>query len=836
LLEAEPRTILGRNHSIDEHRGCAIVRRLGVAAVSAALIGTIAAVVPAGMASADVSGTTLPDPIADVCAAAGSTGCWRYTSIQDIPAGPLGPLPVAQGSTLQLTPASTPWLASAAWYNTPISIQGKAIEASYTAYIDSAASATVHRDGLAFALIEGHLPESDVGNNQPAPVPFPANPLTGVEYGAGGNGLGFSGFDGDTGNTDGRKNLGVVLTTSADDANNGGDQLFNANRVGLLKGQAWPLTNPPGPGEQDPHVRTGRWYGGSPQEVAPSIYGLSTNARPVRMGVQLVPVSAGVWHAKVTVDGTLKLDANVNLPNTVYFGFTAGTGEFPQRHAISDVTIKYGTLSAPTVSANPGSVNFGTVTIGQTSTQNVVLKNNSALPVGLTAAQAPGFSVTGLPATLDAGASTTVQASFTPSAAGSTVNGTFTINVTGPDGTSATPIALTGVGSTVAPPVTGGAPYNAVTPDRILDTRTSGGPIGPNGVRSVKVTGAKGVPEGAGAVVLNVTVTQPTETGYITVYPTGTTPPTASSLNFVAGQDVANLVTAKVGTNGQVDIYNFAGDTQVLFDVVGWFPASLASSPATLAAEATQGGQFVPLVPERILDTRNAIGASAPLAANSSLDLQVTGRGGVPADGVAAVVMNLTGTNTTAPGYLTAWPTGTKQQTTSNLNFGPGQSVPNLAVVPVGTGGKVSIYNFDGTTDVLADVVGYYTASGVTVAGGGLFHAMSPVRFLDTRQTGGTLGTDITTTLAVSGVHGVPADAVGLVMNVTATNTSDAGFLTVFPVGAARPTTSNLNFVAGQTVPNLVMSKLGTGGAVNIYNFAGSTDVIADVVGWYGPT
>ena len=73
-------------------------------------------------------------------------------------------------------------------------------------------------------------------------------------------------------------------------------------------------------------------------------------------------------------------------------------------------------------------------------------------------------------------------------------------------------------------------------------------------------------------------------------------------------------------------------------------------------------------------------------------------------------------------------------------------------------------------------------------------------------------------------------------MNVTATNTSDAGFLTVFPAGAAQPTTSNLNFVPGQTVPNLVMSKLGTGGAVSIFNFAGSTDVVADVVGWYGPT
>jgi hypothetical protein len=119
-----------------------------------------------------------------------------------------------------------------------------------------------------------------------------------------------------------------------------------------------------------------------------------------------------------------------------------------------------------------------------------------------------------------------------------------------------------------------------------------------------------------GAVVLNVTVTQPTSGGYITVYPTGTLAPTASSLNFTPGQNIANLVTAKVGTGGQVAIYNYSGNTQVLFDVVGWFPNLDAQSAATLAEQAG-GGEFVPLVPDRILDTRSGIGApQAPLGPN----------------------------------------------------------------------------------------------------------------------------------------------------------------------------------------------------------------------------
>ncbi len=382
--------------------------------------------------------------------------------------------------------------------------------------------------------------------------------------------------------------------------------------------------------------------------------------------------------------------------------------------------------------------------------------------------------MTGLPTTLLGGASATGQVAFAPGAAGA-ASGNLTIGVTGPDGSSNTVVGLTGNGVTTPPPITdgSGAPYNAVPPTRILDTRTNGGAIGPNSTRSVTVTGVGGVPVGAGAVILNVTATEPTDAGYITVFPAGTVAPTASSLNFVPGQNVANLVTAKVGANGQVSIYNFAGSTQVVFDVVGWFPDTSAAA-TTLSTEAGSGGQFVPLVPARILDTRAGIGANAaPLGPNSFLDLQVAGVGGLPAaDQISAVVMNLTGTNTTAPGFLTAWPTGQQKQVTSNLNFGPGQSVPNLAVIPIGQGGKVSIYNFDGSTDVLGDVVGYFTAPGVSVPGGGLFHAMAPNRFLDTRQSNSAPRRQRGRRAPDHRRAGIPSNAVGVVMNVTATNTS----------------------------------------------------------------
>jgi hypothetical protein len=86
----------------------------------------------------------------------------------------------------------------------------------------------------------------------------------------------------------------------------------------------------------------------------------------------------------------------------------------------------------------------------------------------------------------------------------------------------------------------------------------------------------------------------------------------------------------------------------------------------------------------------------------------------------------------------------------------------------------------------------------------------------------------------VSGVGGVPASGVGAVVaNVTVTNTTGASYLTVWPDGTAQPNASDLNWVAGETVPNLVVVELGSDGAVDIYNYSGSTDVIVDVEGYY---
>ena len=388
-----------------------------------------------------------------------------------------------------------------------------------------------------------------------------------------------------------------------------------------------------------------------------------------------------------------------------------------------------------------------------------------------------------------------------------------------------------------APSMTAAAPsvpgaFVSVAPQRLLDTRSGVGAAGPvvkSGTVHLQVTGRGGVPAtGVSAVVMNVTVTAPSGSGYITAYPDGTPLPTASNLNFVKGQTVPNLVTVKVGTNGKVALRNGSGGTvQLIADVAGYYLDGAPSVP----------GAFVSVAPQRLLDTRSGVGAAGPVVKSGTVHLQVTGRGGVPATGVSAVVMNVTVTAPSGSGYITAYPDGTPLPTASNLNFVKGQTVPNLVTVKVGTNGKVALRNGSGgTVQLIADVAGYYLDGAPSVPGA--FVSVAPQRLLDTRSGVGAAGPVVksgTVHLQVTGRGGVPATGVSaVVMNVTVTAPSGSGYITAYPDGTPLPTASNLNFVKGQTVPNLVTVKVGTNGKVALRNGSGGTvQLIADVAGYY---
>ena len=408
-------------------------------------------------------------------------------------------------------------------------------------------------------------------------------------------------------------------------------------------------------------------------------------------------------------------------------------------------------------------------------------------------------------------------------------------NVVGPGPPSAASNAVT----------PGRGQYQSLAPARILDTRNGlGAPkaaVGSGGKLDVQITGQGGVPSsGVAAVVLNVTVTDTTAGSYLTVWPAGVPQPVASNLNWTAGKTVPNLVEVAVGTDGKVSIFNAAGSTNVIFDVAGYV--------ATPAPSPGPNGLYTPVVPKRVLDTRDGIGGVpiGPVGEGGIVTVHVNGQAGVPTSGVAAVVLNVTVTGATAPSYLTVWPAGVAQPVASNLNYVVGQTVPNRVIVQMGingTPGWVSFYNAAGSTHVIADVGGWFSDGTDAGASGSRFVGVTPARIVDTRNgTGGfTSALDQGQTIAVTaaGVGGVPAmnatvAPTAVVLNVTATNTTAASYLTVWPDAASQPNASDLNWVPGLTVPNLVVVKVGPTGKIDLYNPAGSTDVIIDVVGWYG--
>jgi hypothetical protein len=396
-------------------------------------------------------------------------------------------------------------------------------------------------------------------------------------------------------------------------------------------------------------------------------------------------------------------------------------------------------------------------------------------------------------------------------------------------------LTLTSASVAGAAPPTDAGTFVSLEPARVLDTRSGNGApqkqVAAYGTVALQVTGRGGVPQtGVSAVVVNVTVTGPRAGGFVTVYPSGTPMPTASNLNFTAGLSVPNLVTVKVGADGRVNLTNnSSGSTDLIADVSGYY----------LAGTATVPGAFVSLDPSRILDTREGVGAAqAPVAPSGTVGLQATGRGGVPADGVAAVVVNVTATAPTAGGFVTVYPSGTGVPAASNLNFGPRQNVPNLVTVKVGTDGKINLVNFSaGTVDLIADVAGYYLAGTATVPGA--FVSLAPSRVLDTRDGTGTAqlaaeaSEDLSVQVAARG--GVPSKgAAAVVMNVTVTQPSSGGFITVYPTAYLEPTASNLNFSAGQNIPNLATVKVGGNGRVSLINYSpGTVHLIADLAGYF---
>jgi hypothetical protein len=405
-------------------------------------------------------------------------------------------------------------------------------------------------------------------------------------------------------------------------------------------------------------------------------------------------------------------------------------------------------------------------------------------------------------------------------------------------------------------------PYSPLTPVRICDTRAgnpsdltgdaaqcNGNSIGAGGTRTINVAGEFGVPSDATATVFNVTAVDPSGSGQLIVFPAGATQPLASSLNYAAGEVVPNLVEVGIGTSGEVSISSLSR-TDVVVDLEGYV--------APTAAGGVGAGLYNALPsPARLCDTRvgnpsHLTGADTQcdglrLSAAGTLPVQVATLNGIPTDATAAV-LNVTVVNPAAAGFLTIYPEDASLPTTANVNYTAGQTTGNRVIVPLSsTGaklGSIDVYS-KAAADIVVDVSGYFSASG---GGGSQFSAEpAPVRICDTRPANPShlsgaaaqclnrpIGAGQANVLSVNvtGLAGVPANAIAVVINLTAVSPTLNTDLTVYPGGNV-PLTSDLNPAAGQVKGNLTVATISSSGTISIYNNSGSVNVVVDVLGWY---
>ncbi len=332
------------------------------------------------------------------------------------------------------------------------------------------------------------------------------------------------------------------------------------------------------------------------------------------------------------------------------------------------------------------------------------------------------------------------------------------------------------------------------------------------------------------SAVVGITVTNAQQAGYITAYPGATTRPTASSLNFAAGQTVANEADVRFGTDGNVDFYNgSAGTIDLIVDT--YADQSMGGRVSIKDTDSfSTPNSYVPMTPIRVLDTRSGLGAGGSavvVAGHSFQKVSLDGVAGIPNDYTGAVLLNVATANTSGSGWLGLSDDGQAVPTTSASNWSAGQTVSNLVLAQV-LNGATYLYNGGANAvSFIADASGYYAAWGTGNAG--YFLPTAPTRLLDTRKTA-KIGPRQTILLQVTNAPNTSAAA----LNLTALDSGGVGYLTLFADGNHLPIASNVNYTAGNVTANASITPLASDGTVEIYNGGSTTvDVIVDLNGTY---
>ena len=555
-----------------------------------------------------------------------------------------------------------------------------------------------------------------------------------------------------------------------------------------------------------------------------------------------------------TISGTAEAASTVEVfdgPTSLGTTVTSGAGAW----SLTPATALSEGAHSVTATATDGADNTSPASAAVAFTVTVPDTTAPAAPV-ITSPTAGAFLMTGTPTISGtAEAASTVEVFDGSTSLGTTVtsgagawaltpatalaDGAHSVTATATDGAGNASPASAAVAFTVHTDGTPPPPPPPLTPGppaRILDTRTGGQTVDDLfegiGIRDagttlvLDVVGRGGVPDDAIGVVLNLTATDATGPGYVTAWPCDATRPTASSVNFEPSAPSPNSVTSALAADGTICLFVAEAGVHLIADV------NTSIGPDS---------PFRPINPGRLADSRDGAvtvdglflggGARTP---GSVWTIDVAGRAGVAPDAEVAS-LNVTITGGSGTGYVTVWSCSSPRPLASTVNFVAGQTVPNAVTSLLSAGGEVCIYVAEASADVIVDVNGFY-------ADDSGYGALDPARLLDTRLGApttdglfsglGLVDPGEIVELDVAGRGGVPDGAVGAVLNITATDGTGTGYVTVWPCSDPPPNASTLNFVAGSPRANASVSALSDTGTVCLVVGEASAQLIVDVNGY----
>jgi len=375
--------------------------------------------------------------------------------------------------------------------------------------------------------------------------------------------------------------------------------------------------------------------------------------------------------------------------------------------------------------------------------------------------------------------------------------------------------------------------FHPMSPARLLDTRAGnglGGKLLANVPATFQVTGRGGIPANVTAVTGNVTVVNQSSGYALYLGPDATGSPGTSTINFNAGEAKGNSLTVALGSGGTLSAtYMSTGGntTDLVFDVTGYFTPD------------STGATHHPTAPARLLDTRSGNGYGAKLASNRPITFQVSGRGGIPSN-ATAVTGNATVVNETNGWAIYLGPDSNPSPTTSSINFSTGQVTGNGLMIALGTGGSLSatyMSSSGNTTDLVFDVTGYFTQDST----GAKYVPLSPARLLDTRNDNGLsgkFGANTPRTFPIWGRAGIPGNSTAVTGNITVVNQTSGYAAYLGPDPVASPSTSTINFSAGEVKGNSLTVALSSGGTLSATYMSTptmTTDLVFDVTGYFAP-